>query len=173
MRHLLTEEKMKHHKLRRQPPVVEVRRSRAVVAAPEARRAMPDGRIETSHDDAQQRQQDAEARKTKLEQNQAAITEWCERFRGANDPDVIRQVGAQQVASQAVDDMAYVQHIPDPRDPRMIVRPRDKGQYSELKKATEVLLPEASVTRGVVTDPKFPHKAPPWSFIKDTRKDSK
>jgi hypothetical protein len=89
------------------------------------------------------------------------------------EESVIRQVGAQQVARQAVDDMAYVQAIPDPRDPRLIVRPRNKGQFGELKKASEVLLPEASGTRGVVTDPNFPHKAPGWSFIKDTRKDSK
>ena len=50
---------MKRHKFR-QPPVVEVRRSRSVAAAPEARRAMPDGRVRAWHDDALQRQQDAD-----------------------------------------------------------------------------------------------------------------
>jgi hypothetical protein len=80
---------------------------------------------------------------TKLERDQAEIT--AQKFRGLNDPDAIREVAAQQVARQAIDDMAYVQHIPDPWDPRLIVRPHDKRRYGELAKATDVLLREASV----------------------------
>jgi hypothetical protein len=109
-----------------------------------------------------------------LQQYQQAIAEHVERLRArifqANDPEVIHQFAAQDLARQAIDNMAFVQALPDPRDPRLIVRPRHKNQYGELAKATEVLLPEASGTLGVLTDPKFPHNAPRWSFTKDTRK---
>jgi hypothetical protein len=158
------------------PPVVEVRRRRSW-AAPEApRRASPDTRIRAWHDDKLQREDDAFHRKSKQEQREAAITEWCEWYRGVNYPEIKREVSAQQVARHTVDTGTWVQTIPGGDDPRWVIRPRrsksghvNRHHFNDTSKALEDLLPKAS-RDGAVNDPKFPTKSPWWAFIKDLRR---
>jgi hypothetical protein len=153
------------------PVQVEVRNGRPRTT--DGQRATPDKTIRGAIYDDRYAEEERRARLTKLQKDQKEITAWVERYRSQNDPDALREVAAQQIARAAVDEGVRVQVIVDPRDPRMVVRPHHKSQFGEMVQNTNVLLPEATGTHGVVTNPEFRTNDPSWAYYNDTRKVTK
>jgi hypothetical protein len=135
------------------------------------RRATPDrGRIRGYNPDDVERQEEQEFnRLTEREQLQEAIAAWCYRFRGINDPEIERRIATQAIGTNLTEHaLSHAQVIEDPRDPRIVLRPR-AGMWAWLKKGHAMQYPGA---KRVTTDPKAPKRSPWWTFVKDWRKDS-
>ena len=146
-------------------------RASPIVTPSPPRRATPDrGRIQGwNADDVERQEEEAFHRLPDRDQIQAVITEWVQRFRRANDPEIVDRIAKQAVGRDLTEhSMSHMQIIEGP-DPRIVLRPHPK-RWAWLKQGLAMQFP---ASKKVVTDPRHPGRAPWWSFIKDLRKSAK